>query len=1550
MSEQQDLLAVLDRLEDVESRLLSWGVTGVNLSCEEVEGVIGEVLPDADVAVVLDALQQESLLLRVGNHYRTRAAETLRLLASLRQSFGSSNGYVKAVRDGDGRCVAPFEVHRWPEGRHLVSDYRFLAQPRAVPRRDRTPHDVLRRLDVEDGIRQALAGLMPDRLSRFQERSIQTILGWKNARKDQAAVVTAGTGAGKTYAFYLPVLSDLIAQPVGRRCPSVLAVYPRIELLKDQLQSVYEMCRRVDGLAASFGRRPLRIGALYGDVPKKAEWVGGPHGWKEGTRGGRSCPFLKCPACGGQVEWRDEDRARDVESLRCIKQSCGAIIPDGFVALTRDSLNKHPPDVLFLSMEMLNRFLQEGSNDRVIGGRGSAPRYVLLDEVHTYGGVSGAHNAYVLRRWRQRVSAKGRAVHWVGLSATLKRPGDFFHQLVPIGDSADVQCVAPEAVELDRLGKQYCLVLRGDPTSQAALLGVTIQALMLLARSCTVAREGAGRPDARVTLPSAWQRRVFGHKVFAFTDTLDVFSRLEGDLLDAESKHLPWLRATTTADGETRDEKQARFDAGQYWRLPERLGRDLGREVRIQSVSSKWAARDLAIADVVIATSSLEVGFDDDEVNVVLQHKAPRDWAAYLQRIGRAGRKIEMRPWAVTVLSDYGRDGQAYRNYHEFFEPALRYTPVPIDNTYVLRIQAAFATLDFIASKGSHGVGIRYGESLQKFLLERSKGNRTDADVDAICCVVQELLDDPDAYRRELAFRLRRKRSDPLLGDVMYRPPRSLLYEFLPSLLRQLRGHRRISEQGHRPFAHYVPSALFSPLNFPEVTLVLPREEVGVELDVALALSEFAPLNASKRFARQGVRSEAHWVAPEDFLERVQEACARCSDAVPQVSVDLRQLGSFESESSSFGYPNGIRVLRPRTLQLRAVTEFSDRTRSYLKWQTAILGGAFSGDDAGSASHRLVPQHAAVSTLVKSLCFALHRTGDALTLRRFAERARCTLAASDKEMEAKGLAKDQQVDLVFTDQGAVAAIGFELAADAVGLVLKQGTWEQQDWFVRGGTASAWRRTEFFLQCFRSRWEGHVLATGECLNAFSLDRVSALFLALLGTDVLEDVRRTVRDRLAFYAGQGRDVLGSRLRQLSKFAYCLLDPSAKAPQSSKLSASLDVLISDPSIRGSLVEMACVLHESPEDAKWGSEMASWSTRRAKLAVGATFLSAVGQLLPDLEISTLAIDVSGEGDEGDVVWVSETTPGGVGTIQQILDLINQDEEQFLLQWSDAIQPTGQESVARDLEVLAGELQGSGPVASAASAFRSAALVSAEAQEQSVHGLKVAVEDMGIPWRHGLRVPLLSRMLGAGTTPVMDRWTCRLLAIRGEAAKLPYLMPDLGVLYRMSSAEVFASELEEELGREEYPWKSAWQALLQRGVDEDYQQAWMRVHFSTLLWESVTRQMERDSSVYNRYVTSVSPDLLALREALLDPPEVVLDEREVEEWWPELQQALNQSPGGVRLSVGPTGRPALARAMVQIAVQQVDYEFTRSFVRPMGVHRDERGWFAVVCVMEFRR
>ena len=198
---------------------------------------------------------------------------------------------------------------------------------------------------------------------------------------------------------------------------------------------------------------------------------------------------------------------------------------------------------------------------------------------------------------------------------------------------------------------------------------------------------------------------LYGERTFAFTDNLDVINRFYHNFLDAEGRHpggwqedQSYARFRSPLYDDDPQEEAARFRWGQSWRIAEEIGHPQGlqRPLRVDRTSSQDAGV-LQNSDVVIATASLEVGYNDSSVGGVLQHKAPMSMASFLQRKGRAGRPPEMRPWTVVVLSDYGRDRMAYQGYDQLFSPVIEERNLPVANRYVLRMQAVFAAMDWLA-------------------------------------------------------------------------------------------------------------------------------------------------------------------------------------------------------------------------------------------------------------------------------------------------------------------------------------------------------------------------------------------------------------------------------------------------------------------------------------------------------------------------------------------------------------------------------------------------------------------------------------------------------------------------------------------------------------------------------------------------------------------------------------------------------------------------------------------------------------------------------------
>ncbi len=113
-------------------------------------------------------------------------------------------------------------------------------------------------------------------LAPFQVRATESILGAIASERPSARIVTAGTGSGKTLAFYLPALLDLAGGEGGRprRGPHTLALYPRIELLRDQAREAMLVGERA-GLIGEAAPKPLRIGLLYGATPRRADFERG---------------------------------------------------------------------------------------------------------------------------------------------------------------------------------------------------------------------------------------------------------------------------------------------------------------------------------------------------------------------------------------------------------------------------------------------------------------------------------------------------------------------------------------------------------------------------------------------------------------------------------------------------------------------------------------------------------------------------------------------------------------------------------------------------------------------------------------------------------------------------------------------------------------------------------------------------------------------------------------------------------------------------------------------------------------------------------------------------------------------------------------------------------------------------------------------------------------------------------------------------------------------------------------------------------------------------
>lgn len=1314
-------VAALDVIEQAEVPLLSWGDVEWSMTEAELVALLRSsdlAETDDDALELIDSLERRNLVHRhdseTGPRYRSRASETIRLLSRLRQLFRADD---------------------WEQQPRLVRDFRYAVRPRRIPRRDITAEEMLATLRpvVREEQLDIIQKVVGDRkLGSFQLRAAAQILEDLRGSRSRGVVVTAGTGGGKTLAYYLPALAHIAPLVDETRWVKSVSIYPRNELLRDQLSAVLQMVLDLDGDVKD--RRPIQLGALFGETPHSTNTV---KKWKK-HGGGYLCPLISCPSClrkgkHGDLVWSQTDVSAKRERLSC--SSCGYVVDGSRFALTRQSMQASPPDLVFASAEMLHLSTSDLKYGPIVGLHTQrSPVMLLLDEIHTYEGIGGAQTAQVIRRWRHLVRG---AVEIVGLSATLPSPVAFLSQLTGLAETA-ITPVEVREDEVDYRGAEYLLALRHDPSAPAQALSTSIQALMLLARTLD-------------PMTSPVSDGIYGSRTFAFTDRLDVVNRLHSDFLDAEGR---WQNNRPKVLGNTQKvalatlrnpidhandrHRDARDADGQVWTLPQRLGHDLRSSpgLTVGRVSSQDPGMDQA--PVIIATASLEVGFDDDRVGAVLQHGAPRDMAQFLQRRGRAGRPVGMRPWTVVVLSDNGRDRRSYQAWDTLFDPELPAKSLSVANRSVRRMHATHSMLDWIA--------LELERSTRRPTLRATLGSEQEdgsykqewvETVEEILTIVDELLVDPGRQASLLkhvcgALDI----PEPEGVALLWHPPRALLTTVAPTLARRLRSRwtsRSVDARGRRdhmipwsPLPDFVSRSLFEALESPDLTVHYPihrprNPDDFDEGDMTLeqALREFPPGNASRRFSFKTDRP--HWVpapAPEQSGEEVR--------------VDL---STFVLEHDAAGDilvgEERIPLLRPNELKLSYAGDavqprLADRPRAQAIWVSEIA--------PTTDGMRVALGRSPVAGLLGEVRFHLHAEAHPVEVRR-------GLIGSRAEQPRNGASVRFRTRL--EQEGKPVAIGTRHLADGMGFSMVApddlGT-------LVASTPAVERST-------RTAWFEHLLSNDPQVSANLSDfaitwlnegLVSELALAALesGSDLAGvAAERNVRDLLqaainASELGAGGD-----------------DQQAEPMRSSYLRTSLMELLDDKRTLAAIkVALPALWSPLPTEAE------HWLEARFRTTLGEAALSAATLLCPDQDPDIVVLDLESTVADGEAQsWILERSAGGMGFLESLHERMVVDGRAFLRLVRSALLPGDLQRSDEDLTMLLEHASDADHrVWQAVAAYRDVQSGGEKAQALGV--LRRSLAEAGIPPVHTTVAAIVGRIARPGTSHVTDEATGMLL------------------------------------------------------------------------------------------------------------------------------------------------------------------------------------------------
>jgi hypothetical protein len=1496
------LLAVLDQIEQREARLLTWGLVDGYVSSGEVQGIIDALLDDAalgagisfqDARQVIGNLISRALLFDIGEYsgtkYRSRMAEGVRLLFRLRQLFPQHRGPT-------GWQMAPT----------LVADFRFIWRRRRYPRREIGAAGALATIAAatpDQAARAALSALIGSygsqfALAGFQVAAAARILEGLEGSKSIATLVSAGTGSGKTLAFYLPALSRVASHiqrdAVGDRWVKVLALYPRNELLKDQFAEVYSQARRLDAALAGRGHRKILIGTFFGLTLRSAETAHQARsGWRV-TSAGLVCEYLRCPTtnCDGEMVWRDADRRASRERLEC--PECFGTMESDEIILTRQRLQTEAPDILFTTTEMLNQRMGDDRFRHLFGIGDRAPRAVemmLLDEVHTYAGSFGAQIGFLLRRWRRLVR---RNISFVGLSATLKDGAAFFAQLTGLFEQASVE-ITPANSDMIAEGAEYLLALRGDPVSRTALLSTTIQTGMLLSRILDA-------PDERKS------RGIIGERLFLFTDDIDVTNRMYFAMLDAEGR-----RSSGTPDLANRPDGglaslrrplpvEQRKLHGQDWEAVVEIGHSLQPQDR-KSVG-RVMSMDPGVGnnlDIIVATASLEVGFNDPLVGAVIQHKAPRDVAQFLQRKGRAGRPRRMRPWTVAVLSDYGRDRLAYQGYDLLFDPELPLRTLPLANRYVMRIQAVYATLDYL----SQVLGSSRKGSVWLDLSGSTDNNYQRDRQTALASLIRRILTVPaelDRYKAYLTSALKVSESavEPLLWDY----PRPLMTQVLPTALRRLESNWRARGQAgddfqvfNSPLPEFAPANLFSDLNLPEVNIVLPNpgnstpEEVA--MPIAQALREFAPGRVSRRYGISHA-FERHWLCPQLDQNRIQ--------AVPLESLArLDRLGDWRITIG--GAVRLVPVFRPRILEVQVPpSTVVDTSNARLRWRSQLVAR-----DTGLI---LAPPRGSPWTpLIEDIRFYTHEGLSPIEVRRMALGSDAGIRFRD------GRSLNKQFH--FEVGGQAAALGFKLAADAMSIRLR---FPEALWSSLGDETDPRYRAMRTARFHHEALQGPFLEAVD--NPFARDWLAHLLLAALSNEAM--ARGIPLSEAAPRLADGRAELDLDQTLNILFQSAIVDDAnAQGNSQDKLRQDLAGFLADRQVVDNLFSLAAILW-TPIDSDWEP----WLRERYVATVGAAALSAITSLCPQIEGESLILDITaGPREENDVlteiaegeIWISEMAPGGNGQIEEAQRQYVEDPRRFFSLMTAALRDN--DFSLSDFQLsrfLAAVVEGDsdGPLQAATRTFRQA--TGAEESHASFTVLRNTLAEEGFVTFHAFLVALANRILRPGSSTDSDAFflgAVRLWDIEEE--RLGVELDARVLAYRLARSD----DIDAALGL--------------AGIDAPTvnPDQWRFGVIYGLLWPRGAHIRQSGLRIYSPFANLPAPDPLLLQFYLEE--DAALIDLELEGWQDRCLERLADA-GAATLLCPMSAASLVADALSFLATNPIQMAYISVFARVQAVRRVE--------------
>lgn len=832
-----DDFRILNGLEDFEASRINFGVVEAWTSTAMLADELGR--SRTEIANAMTRLLANGWVMSASEgRIRSRMAELARELRYVKQRFGKD--------DTDRR---PYLV------RSLKVELRDRDKPKPTERLGEVFDGIEcgstdEHRSAISGLQRALFGLWgaDAKLAGFQRRSFEALHAAWIGSGDGVFAIAADTGSGKTEAALLPLIAAAGGDALlGARGTSAILAYPRIRLASNQAQ---RLVRYLASFARQDGMPCLSAGLQLSGVPETfrelKDWDERA-GWKELGSGHFLFPFFKCPECATDLHLNVGEGVNGFDRLACVECS---FVFNGWAG-SKAKIRSEPPTFFLPTTDSLHQWMHDTRAGRIFGDdtRYGPPRALVADEIHLYSHIHGAQVGYTFRRLAARAQRNlDKGMLLIGMSATLGDPKRVWGDLV---GRQNVGLITPRPAEkeINPRGREYFYFVQPEVESRGydvAGASTSIQTIMCLAHGM---RRRTGKQG--------------GFRSIVFLDSIDKLRRLHAAFTSAEDNRLASFRTTRYPDnpltGARRDTCCGQphgcdiFRKGECWHFAATDDDQMQASGRSRKGSRLVVARqpihsgakgavEQAIkgSDIVFATSSLEVGYDDPDITMVYQHYAPSNLASFIQRKGRGGRGSDDRPITGVTLSIYSsRDTWWFRRPRMMLEPASLSTPLNPSNHFVRRGQLVAAILDGFA------------------LFQRKSGRSVS-------------LSAPS----NPAF----KAANDLVVVVFGGEPWDEfgvadITEFWTRVRHQNRGLETVQYASEfRERCDWIPNLLFETGDGPHLRLFAGGEALGDRHDIALAMISLAPGNGSRRYDGLDVHwrvptdGTAPWFDPEDYL------------------------------------------------------------------------------------------------------------------------------------------------------------------------------------------------------------------------------------------------------------------------------------------------------------------------------------------------------------------------------------------------------------------------------------------------------------------------------------------------------------------------------------------------------------------------------------------------------------------------------------------------------------------------------------------------------------